>query len=191
MSSPTLVLPRILHSDNGREFVNSIVHSVTKEWQGDVARAIRQEVGHGHSSLIRQEIGHRHSVRLAFISLLRQTIGNIHWTPITSGGVQLRNQSNTHWLCVSTIECSPGEAALYDSLLSKTKVYPHITKQIATIRNAKDTHLTIKIMHSQGQTGTNDWAVCNCNSHITVLQHPPIKRPLGSGEDETASNYLF
>ena len=29
-------VPRILHSDNGREFVNSIVHSVTKEWPGDV-----------------------------------------------------------------------------------------------------------------------------------------------------------
>ena len=29
-------LPRILHSDNVREFVNSIVHSVAKEWPGDV-----------------------------------------------------------------------------------------------------------------------------------------------------------
>ena len=78
------------------------------------------------------------------------------WTPMTSGGVQLLNQSSTLWLCVSMIECSPGEVALYDSLLSKTKVHPQIIKQIATIRNTKETHLTIKIMHSQGQTGTND-----------------------------------
>lgn len=31
-----LGVPRILHTDNGREFVNSIVHSVIKEWPGDV-----------------------------------------------------------------------------------------------------------------------------------------------------------
>ena len=29
-------VPKILHSDNGREFVNNIVHSVVKEWPGDV-----------------------------------------------------------------------------------------------------------------------------------------------------------
>ena len=29
-------VPRILHSDNGREFVNNIVHSVVKEWPGEV-----------------------------------------------------------------------------------------------------------------------------------------------------------
>ena len=28
-------VPKILHSDNGREFVNNIVHSVVKEWPGD------------------------------------------------------------------------------------------------------------------------------------------------------------
>ena len=28
--------PRILHSDNGREFVNEIVHDVVKSWPGKV-----------------------------------------------------------------------------------------------------------------------------------------------------------
>ena len=28
--------PKILHSDNGREFVNEIVESVVKEWPGEV-----------------------------------------------------------------------------------------------------------------------------------------------------------
>jgi transposase InsO family protein len=28
--------PKILHSDNGREFVNEIVRSVVKDWPGDV-----------------------------------------------------------------------------------------------------------------------------------------------------------
>ena len=28
--------PRILHSDNGREFVNEIVQTVVKEWPGEV-----------------------------------------------------------------------------------------------------------------------------------------------------------
>ena len=28
--------PKILHSDNGREFVNEIVHSIVKEWPGEV-----------------------------------------------------------------------------------------------------------------------------------------------------------
>ena len=28
--------PKILHSDNGKEFVNEIVHSVVKEWPGEV-----------------------------------------------------------------------------------------------------------------------------------------------------------
>ena len=100
------------------------------------------------------------------------------WTPMTSGGVQLLNQSNTHWLCVSTIECSPSEVALYDSLLSKTKVHLHIIKQIAAIPNTKKTHLTTKIMHSQGQTGTNDCglfaiatatSLCYNNPPSTVL----------------------
>ena len=27
---------RILHSDNDREFVNNIIHSIAKEWPGDV-----------------------------------------------------------------------------------------------------------------------------------------------------------
>ena len=28
--------PKILHSDNGREFVNEIIHSIVKEWPGEV-----------------------------------------------------------------------------------------------------------------------------------------------------------
>ncbi len=28
--------PRILHSDNGREFVNEIVHSLVRDWPGEV-----------------------------------------------------------------------------------------------------------------------------------------------------------
>ena len=28
--------PKILHSDNGREFVNDVVHSLVKEWPGEV-----------------------------------------------------------------------------------------------------------------------------------------------------------
>ena len=28
--------PRILHSDNGWEFVNKIIHSIIKEWPGEV-----------------------------------------------------------------------------------------------------------------------------------------------------------
>ena len=28
--------PKILHSDNGREFVNEIIHSIIKEWPGEV-----------------------------------------------------------------------------------------------------------------------------------------------------------
>ena len=31
-----LGIPRILHSDNGREFVNLIVHSIVKEWPGQI-----------------------------------------------------------------------------------------------------------------------------------------------------------
>lgn len=31
-----LGIPRVLHSDNGREFVNSIVRSVVEAWPGDV-----------------------------------------------------------------------------------------------------------------------------------------------------------
>ena len=31
-----LGIPRILHSDNGREFVNEIVHSIVKEWPGQI-----------------------------------------------------------------------------------------------------------------------------------------------------------
>ena len=27
--------PKILHSDNGREFVNEIIHSIVKEWPGE------------------------------------------------------------------------------------------------------------------------------------------------------------
>ena len=29
-------VPRILHSDNGREFVNQIIESVVKRWPGEV-----------------------------------------------------------------------------------------------------------------------------------------------------------
>ena len=28
--------PKILHSDNGQEFVNEIVHRIVKEWPGEV-----------------------------------------------------------------------------------------------------------------------------------------------------------
>ena len=28
--------PKILHSDNGLEFVNEIIHSIVKEWPGEV-----------------------------------------------------------------------------------------------------------------------------------------------------------
>ena len=28
--------PKILHSDNGREFVNEIIHNIVKEWPGEV-----------------------------------------------------------------------------------------------------------------------------------------------------------
>ena len=28
--------PKILHSDNGREFVNEIIHTIVKEWPGEV-----------------------------------------------------------------------------------------------------------------------------------------------------------
>ena len=28
--------PKILHSDNGQEFVNEIIHSIVKEWPGEV-----------------------------------------------------------------------------------------------------------------------------------------------------------
>ena len=31
-----LGIPRILHSDNGREFVNEIIHSIVKEWPGQI-----------------------------------------------------------------------------------------------------------------------------------------------------------
>ena len=102
------------------------------------------------------------------------------WTPMTSGGVQLLNQSNTHWLCVSTIECSPSEVALYDSLLSKTKVHLHIIKQIAAIPNTKKTYLTIKIMHSQGQTGTNDCGLQQPHHCATTTPHQPSSQTHGT-----------
>ena len=28
--------PKFLHSDNGREFVNEIIHTIVKEWPGEV-----------------------------------------------------------------------------------------------------------------------------------------------------------
>ncbi len=38
-----LNLPKILHSDNGREFVNEVVENVVKQWPGEVTIVM---VGH-------------------------------------------------------------------------------------------------------------------------------------------------
>lgn len=44
MCSSYLGTPKILHSDNGREFVNEIVASVCKEWPGEVTIVQRMQL---------------------------------------------------------------------------------------------------------------------------------------------------
>ena len=57
---------------------------------------------------------------------------------------------------MSTIGCQANEVSIYDSKLRKTKVHPHVTKQIASFCHTKGPHLKIRIMHSQGQSGGSD-----------------------------------
>ena len=71
-------------------------------------------------------------------------------------GVQILNESNSHWLCVSTISCQKDEVSIYDSRLRKTKVHPHVTKQIPSLHHTQGPHLKLKIMHSQGQSEGSD-----------------------------------
>ena len=61
---------------------------------------------------------------------------------------QEMDSNDIRWSTAS--QCSPSEVALYDRLLSKTKVHPHIIKQIATIRKTK-TNLTIKSCIRKGR----------------------------------------
>ena len=92
------------------------------------------------------------------VSGLQPTIyGQTGQRDIMAGkGVQILNESNSHWLCVSTIGCQKDDVSIYDSRLRKTKVHPHVTKQIASLHHTKGPHLKLKIMHSQSQSRGSD-----------------------------------
>ena len=66
--------------------------------------------------------------------------------------VQILHCNSDHWLTISTIGCKPSEVFMYDSLYSGTSEC--VQCQIATLLASPSSHITLKFVDVQMQSGT-------------------------------------
>ena len=100
--------------------------------------------------LLKKQFPHLSGLQLTILKETGQ------WDIMASDGIQILNQTNTHWLCVTTIGCVQGEVSIYDSKLNKKKVHTEISQQIASFSCTQAPHITLRVMHCQGQSGESD-----------------------------------